>query len=597
MDVLVSAAEAFVEHEGRCSIDVSVCHVTIEDIDYAPLKRGSDFVRFPVVLRVSTLSTEDSMAYHRDIYIRGTLSGSFSEEFSDMEITCQSASADCRGRFRKCYTDDLLPVLHKDNIEKDAETLLNSVYRYTECRPQKIQPVQLAQQLGIKVLYAPLSHDCSIRGEYFYEDTNKVIYNEKTGLHETVRFPARTILVEKALKGKWDIVRFTIMHELVHAVLQKYAFMLAKMCNPDFTSFFCPIRLNEGEQFVDPFIERMERYADSVASCALMPKQMFCTVADQRFRECGALRDAATLKSALDHVTTFFGVSTSACRRRFLELGYAEMRGICNFLDGQYVPPYCFKPGSLEKNQTYAVSAEMAQEIMRENKKLVKLLVKGRVRFIENHFVVNHPNYLTRDMKLTDYARNHLDECALKIDLVYPAGVYSQSRFNLVSDGMYRTAVTMKPLTAIYAKNNEQFEMTVERAMKEVQERDADVKPIVETLPEAFPLALRSVVAWTELTHEEFAFQAGITPKTLGRLLSGETKRPTPQVVMRICIGLCLPVELSLRLMNRSGNELRTSGEDLAYMKLLFFSGYYTIEQCNVILKHQGFTQLGVREA
>ena len=62
---------------------------------------------------------------------------------------------------------------------------------------------------------------------------------------------------------------------------------------------------------------------------------------------------------------------------------------------------------------------------------------------------------------------------------------------------------------------------------------------------------------------------------------------------MRICIGLRLPVELSLRLMERSGNELRSSRQDMAYLKLLFFSGYYTIAQCNTLLERQGIKTLG----
>jgi hypothetical protein len=81
--------------------------------------------------------------------------------------------------------------------------------------------------------------------------------------------------------------------------------------------------------------------------------------------------------------------------------------------------------------------------------------------------------------------------------------------------------------------------------------------------------------------------------RTLGRLLSGDIAHPSAQIVMRICIGLRLPVELSLRLMERSGNELRSTRQDMAYMKLLFFSGYYTITQCNTILEYQGFKTLG----
>ena len=64
---------------------------------------------------------------------------------------------------------------------------------------------------------------------------------------------------------------------------------------------------------------------------------------------------------------------------------------------------------------------------------------EGRLRFIEHHYVIADPRYVTKDMQLTDYAREHLNECAVKIDLVYPAGYYSKSRFELRDDGAYRT--------------------------------------------------------------------------------------------------------------------------------------------------------------
>ena len=141
----------------------------------------------------------------------------------------------------------------------------------------------------------------------------------------------------------------------------------------------------------------------------------------------------------LEETAKEFCVSVAACRRRYLQLGYPLMRGICQYIDGAYVPPYCFNPDSLEKNQTYTVSIKMAQEILKKNPKLTRMMMKGRLRFVEHHFVIADPRYVTKDMQLTDYAREHLNECAVKIDLVYPAGYYSKSRFELRDDGAYRT--------------------------------------------------------------------------------------------------------------------------------------------------------------
>lgn len=323
-----------------------------------------------------------------------------------------------------------------------------------------------------------------------------------------------------------------------------------------------------------------------------MPQTMFKFTAEKRLRDCGSLKTPYVLKQVLEETAKEFGVSVAACRRRYLSLGYPMMRGICQYIDGAYVPPYCFHPDSLEKNQTYTVSIKMAQEILKKNPKLTRMMMKGRLRFVEHHFVIADPRYVTKDMQLTDYAREHLNVCAVKIDLMYPAGYYSKSRFELRDDGAYRTIDDCAPLNANYAKNNDEFEQAAQQFAEKLQKRDAAIKEVLDDLPESFPKALKTVIEWTELSQAKFAEKADIQKRTVERMLAGTIERPSAQIVMRICIGLSLPVELSLRLMERSGNSLRSSPQDMAYMKLLFFAGYYSIEQCNRLLEYQGINTI-----
>ena len=230
----------------------------------------------------------------------------------------------------------------------------------------------------------------------------------------------------------------------------------------------------------------------------------------------------------IESAAAFFGVSISACRKRFIELGYSEMRGIFVFIDGHYVPPFRYAPASLQKNQTYIITTEQAKALMEKNPKLSRMVTKGRVRFVENHFVINHPDFVNKDCTLTDEARNHLEKCALKVDLVYPHQRFTRSHNN-TDGGIYRTVESTLPLNVLYAQNNETFEEAAKRIAAAVKVRDADVGEVVENMPESFPKALRNVIAWTEKTEEQFALEAEITPKTLSRLLSGETQKPTPQ--------------------------------------------------------------------
>ncbi len=594
MDQLIAAANSYIESDNRCDIEVTVKYALIEDIDYSPLKRGGDFFRFPVVLHASTIALENGESYRREVFLRGMLSGSFSRRFEDIDVHCHAASTLRYKRFNRTYTDELLPVTKKEDIEKDAEAFLNTVRLFADCPAGRIDTIAFAKELGIRVYFAPISDDHSVRAEFFFFNTEKVMFDEKIGTYRTHHIPANTILVEKKLRDKPEIMRFTIMHELVHAVLQKYTFLLANMCNPGFVAFFCPIRLDESNQFVDPFTERMERYADMIASCALMPQTMFKFTAEKRLRDCGCMKTPYVLKQVLEETAKEFGVSVAACRRRYLQLGYPLMHGICQYIDGAYVPPYCFNPDSLEKNQTYTVSLKMAQEILKKNPKLKRMMMKGRLRFVEHHFVIADPRYVTKDMQLTDYAREHLNECAVKIDLVYPAGYYSKSRFELRDDGAYRTIDDCTPLNANYAKNNDEFELAAQQFAEQLQRRDAAIIEVMDDLPESFPKALKKIIAWTELNQDTIAEKTKMDRRTLQRLMSGDIQSPSTIIVMRICIGLAIPIEISLKLLERSGNVLRSTQQDMAYMQLLFFSGYYTIEQCNRLLLLQGVKPLSL---
>jgi Zn-dependent peptidase ImmA (M78 family) len=602
-DKIKAAVEEFIANDNFSDAVVRVRYVNIEDIDYRPLSTHRDHLTFPVVLMVSTTQSQDGDTFKRILYIKAEISGTFTALFEDFKIVCCSGNTRPYSRFPVKYTDDLHPIVSHESIERDARYILSKGYslrenpvidnpaQMTDIQPFRVNPIYIARKEGCTVLPVTLSDDGKIRGEYFFEDRGKMVYHENSGAHRMYSFKAMTILIEARLKAKLEVLRFTVMHELVHKYCHFYCYWLARMCNPDFTSFYCPIRNDDGSQFIDPFVEKMERYADAVAACALMPATQFCLFAENWYRTYGRNLSAAARKMLVEKTAEFFGVSVSACRKRFIELGYTEMRGIFVFLDGHYVPPFSYDQSTLEKNQTYVVTADQARLLIEKNPKLSRMVMKGKVRFVENHLVINRPEFVTKDGKLTDDARDHLESCALKVDLVFPDHRFT-SADQYLDGGMYRSAVSCQPLNVLYAKNNETFEEEVKNTGALLQERDADIFEVLDDLPGGFIKALRFVIVWMGVTEEEFAAEAHMNTRTLGRLLSGETTRPTPQLMMRICMGNKIPTEISIKLMEKSGNPLGTSKQDLAYLKLLFFSGYYTIEQSDIILRSQGVTEL-----
>ena len=89
-DVLKNAVDRFIREDDTDDCTVRVKSVIIDDIDYSSLKNAQDHVKFKIILKAHIESTDGISAYHNDLYLFGTLSGSFSADFNDIQIKCIS---------------------------------------------------------------------------------------------------------------------------------------------------------------------------------------------------------------------------------------------------------------------------------------------------------------------------------------------------------------------------------------------------------------------------------------------------------------------------------------------------------------------------
>ena len=138
-----------------------------------------------------------------------------------------------------------------------------------------------------------------------------------------------------ALKGNWVAVRFTVMHELIHAYVQRFAMWFNQMCDRTYGEFRCPTRSSDEYQFMDDFLERAERQADYGASLGLMPREAFRIKAEELLKSYGALPDPETIKEVVEKTAAFFEVSISAAKRSMTDMDFEEAKGVFNFVDGK----------------------------------------------------------------------------------------------------------------------------------------------------------------------------------------------------------------------------------------------------------------------
>lgn len=445
--------------------------------------------------------------------------------------------------------------------------------------------------MGISVFFARISEKGDLRGAYIFSDTKIKVYDDSPVGYHFGCIKGKSILIDYGLKGNKEAIRFTIMHELIHASVQRFAFYLIMMCNREFSEFRCLIRLYDDYQFADYFLERAERQADTIASYALMPKEAFKKKADEILSTYGALPDSGCIREAIEKIAAFFGVSVTSARRRMLEVGFEEAKGIYNFIDGAYVPPFVFRKGSLNPHETFVVSMKQLQEIIWKNKKLQKHIMKDRVRFVENHLVLNTPYFVTghgKNMRLTDYAREHMHECAFKFKLVFPDAALSLGRCGCNENIIYRTATADAPVTVIYSDDN----TALEEKVRLIHERNKDVQEILNRMNGSHPEMFTALTEWSEMKDDEIAYESWLSDRTIRNLKSDEESSPGKVTLIQLCIGMSLPMEVSWKLLTAFGYSAVFTEKDMAYMQLLMFAYKYTIEDCNAILTGLGYAPL-----
>ena len=110
---------------------------------------------------------------------------------------------------------------------------------------------------------------------------------------------------------------------------------------------------------------------------------------------------------------------------------------------------------------------------------------------------------------------------------------------------------------------------------------------VLHDLPGSTGEAIKYLMQWRKKKVEELAEDIRCSPKTIQRLRNGETTRPGLQLMIAICIGLWLPIDISILLLSITRNDYLREKEFLVYKKLIeiAYEKHLTFDHCNEMLK------------
>jgi transcriptional regulator with XRE-family HTH domain len=455
-----------------------------------------------------------------------------------------------------------------------------------------IEPQVLAEKMGLTVEMREITKDFSVFGQLYFHDCDAVFYDEDSDEMVQTHVDARTIIVDPKAFFLRNLgsVNNTIVHECVHWELHRKAFELERLYNESVSKIQCEtvggIKNNHHEA-----TDWMEWQANSLAPRIQMPLGMFKTKAFEfikRFsKELGTSEVVEVMEPVIDALATFFGVSRLAAKIRMIDVGYEEAIGAFTYIDGRYIKPHTFKKGFLQRNQTFSISAEDAAIQSITNPNLMVVLEEYNFLFVDSHFVVDHPKYVTRDLfgrtALTNYARKHMDECCLVFDLSLRTGVrerYHRECF------LNRDEGALISFDIVYSKGY-QFaapEKQIELLKKVVMEEAA----IYNELPNNLSGSLKRLKDWRGVTFSELADRALINERTVRRIVNGEEPGSLNSIIL-ICLALHLPPKISRHVIAQSQFSLSYSNENHIWYQFVLDHKYAnTLDEIRTFLAERG---------
>ncbi len=323
--------------------------------------------------------------------------------------------------------DNFVPYIKPENLDEAAADFLRRNYPKALLEPMAINVDELAHAMGLSVELHSITKDCSVFGQIFFADFNAELYDFETDttVHQTVK--AKTIIVDPKVFFLRNIgsVNNTIIHECVHWDRHRKVFELERLYNSEATQIKCMVIGGVMDSKIHTATDYMEWQANSLTPRIQMPIDQFkikATEFIQKYRnEFGDVPLVDIMEPVIEELATFFSVSRQAAKIRMVDAGYQEAVGAFTYIDGRYVRSHAFKQGSIEKSQTYSIGVDDAAFITFSDKRLRDQAGKGAYIYVESHFCLNDPKYITNDntgrVVMTEYARLHIDECCLVFDL------------------------------------------------------------------------------------------------------------------------------------------------------------------------------------
>lgn len=481
--------------------------------------------------------------------------------------------------------DSLVPYIAKEKYDDVAAEFLKAAgYESALTTPTYIDPEKVASAFGLTVKQAKLSPDDTVFGRIYFCDDDITVYDPVTNEPSTIKAKAKTIYVDRFahfLKN-CGLADSTIIHECFHWYMHKKAYELERLYNEHASSIGCMVvgGVKNDSRESTAWMERQAHGLTPRIQMPLIGLKLFVSNAMTKYKRQG-LDYLDMLQPIIDEVALHFHVSRTAAKIRLIDAGFHEAAGTFNYVDGAYVRPHSWREGAIEINQTFTIGFEDAVAYSFLDLDLRKEVESGNYEYVESHFIRRSSKYITTDKNghriMTEYARHHMDECALVFDLslkdadIYGKGYHTECFLNRDEHSPvelnYKVRIDMAGAT-----NEEQDAFTADFITRASKVADGFTKD--------FSQCFQACRKFMDLTYAEIARRVKyVSQDQIERIIRGQSNGEFYTIVS-IIFAMELPYVLSIPLMERSPHPFIVSNEKhLAVRTAMYTMSGHNIEE------------------
>lgn len=616
-ELLEDAVQKYVDKhlDGSGFHSLNVLSLTAYEIDNFEIRSVrckdelGDLINIDVIISVDVielgLGTKKYEADRKNRWFIITVRGDLSNKLNDLCVLKTTEYFDKKFVKESALDQFLVPYIYSADLEEQADTFTLFYVEEATYDGYMLPVYDILRVFKLDFYYADLPENCF--GRMYFKPAKADVYvnyprfGERKIENHDIRPGTILISRQKYFMGNVGTQRLTIAHELMHWYLHKKYFMLLSLLDEEAENMSCEV---EPSDYSDELTAAQKAHwfaewqANALAFRVTMPDALFVRAMHEARAAASPYKSQGFyVEDILHRVATLFDVPEYAVKQRARQLDWDLADGAFVFVDGEHYFPFSFAEGILDYHQTFVIDKASHEMLCETSGEYSELIESGKYIYLGYVTCINDPKYITVEqygktprLVLSDYAREHADECCIVFS--WKSTSYWKDECEFYGQAYLSKEVTAEPYVEYtYDKDfNDKSKQSVDKIREAVAAYQAALKKDNEVQIEMmkqccndFATTLTFHMDRKHITIDQLVERSELSDTTIKKYRSGEVETPPIENVMAVCIGLNLKKEYCEHLLSKASYSLGTTKRDNAYRFLLDYTDG-TLLQWNTIL-------------